>query len=134
MTVIAIDFGERWLGVAVGRDEPKVSMPLFTIDRNSEPDAVARLRAAAVNEGADAIVIGAPNPLRAEPGVAASAITQAVSVFAASLREAMPYTIEFMDERFTSNAAAVLRRDFPTADEHALAAMLIADNYLGHRA
>lgn len=133
MTVIAIDFGERYIGVAVGRDDPKVSLPLFTIDRTSEPDFMVRLQSAAVNEGAERIVIGSPLPLRAQAGAPISAIAQAVTTFATAVRNAMPYTVVLMDERFTSNAAAVLRRDFPTADEHALAAMLIAESYLGQR-
>lgn len=61
MRALALDPGERWVGVAVSDSDGRMAVPLIALDRRAESDGgVARIRAALGPEGAEVVVIGLP--------------------------------------------------------------------------
>ncbi|MET0680366.1 MAG: Holliday junction resolvase RuvX [Burkholderiales bacterium] len=105
-TVLAFDFGERFLGVAVGEDAMKVAHPLAAIDARGAParfDAIAKL----VAEWRPArFVVGLP----LGPDGERHALAPRVERFARQLEGRFGLPVTFVDERLSSvEAAARLR-------------------------
>jgi len=105
-TVLAFDFGERYVGVAVGEDAMKVAHPLATIDARGAAarfDAIAAL----VAEWRPArFVVGLPLGLDGER----HALTPRVERFARQLEGRFRVPATLVDERLSSvEAEARLR-------------------------
>ena len=98
-TVIALDVGERRIGVAVG--EGTFAFPHSTLERTNVRDDVARIVAIAKERGARTIVVGDPLTLRGERSLA----SEKIDAFVAHLSRAYDGTIERIDERLTTAAA-----------------------------
>ncbi len=100
-TVLAFDFGERYLGVAVGEDAMKVAHPLATIDARSAAarfDAIAAL----VAEWHPArFVVGLP----LGPDGERHALAPRVERFARQLEGRFRRSVTFVDERLSSAEA-----------------------------
>lgn len=71
--MLAIDPGERWVGLAISDDARRLALPLTTIDRRAEPDeGVARIRTLLQGQRAGLALIGVPlDPDGAEDAQAA---------------------------------------------------------------
>jgi putative Holliday junction resolvase len=98
-TILALDVGERRIGVAVG--EGGFAFPHSTIERTNVRDDVARIVAIAKERGARTIVVGDPVTLSGTRALAA----QKIDAFVAHLARAYDGTIERIDERLTTAAA-----------------------------
>ena len=100
-TVLAFDFGERYLGVAVGEDAMKVAHPLATIDARGAAarfDAIATL----VAEWRPArFVVGLP----LGPDGERHALSPRVERFARQLEGRFHLPVSFVDERLSSSEA-----------------------------
>jgi putative Holliday junction resolvase len=100
-TVLAFDFGERYLGVAVGEDAMKVAHPLGTIDARGAAarfDAIAKL----VAEWHPArFVVGLPLGPEGER----HALTPRVERFARQLEGRFRVPVTLVDERLSSAEA-----------------------------
>ena len=105
-TVLAFDFGERFLGVAVGEDAMKVAHPLAAIDARGAParfDAIAKL----VAEWRPArFVVGLP----LGPDGERHALAPRVERFARQLEGRFGLPVTFVDERLSSAEAAARLR------------------------
>ena len=105
-TVLAFDFGERYVGVAVGEDAMKVAHPLATIDAR---DAAARFRAIAA-------LVGEWQPVRFVVGLPLGpdgerhALASRVERFARQLEGRFRVPVAFVDERLSSTEAAARLR------------------------
>ena len=100
-TVLAFDFGERYLGVAMGEDAMKVAHPLGTIDARGAAarfDAIAKL----VAEWHPArFVVGLPLGADGER----HALTPRVERFARQLEGRFRVPVTLVDERLSSAEA-----------------------------
>ena len=100
-TVLAFDFGERYLGVAVGEDAMKVAHPLATVDARHAAarfDAIAKL----VAEWHPArFVVGLPLGPEGER----HALTPRVERFARQLEGRFGRPVTLVDERLSSAEA-----------------------------
>ena len=131
--VIALDVGERRIGVAVNAGD--LSLPYDTIERTNLRNDTERIVEIARERGARTIVVGDPLTLAGERGIAAKNI----DAFVAHLARAYDGTIELVDERLTTAAvqksliaADVSRKKRKTVVDK-LAAALILDTYLQRR-
>ena len=134
--VVALDVGERRIGVAITDPGESFSLPLRTIDRtDSLHDDLETILAIVREYGATAIVVGDPVSLSGERGIAA----QKMDAFVAVLAKAFGGAIERVDERMTT---AQVTRTLVDADVSRkkrkrvvdqLAAALILDSYLARR-
>jgi putative Holliday junction resolvase len=122
---LALDVGEKTIGLAVCDTTGQVARPVGTIRRTDAAADFSAIGRAADELEADALVIGYPVRLDGTPGDASRKMDR----FARRLRGRLGRSVVGVDERFTSLEAAELlaapksrKRRF---DDHALAAALI---------
>jgi putative Holliday junction resolvase len=98
-TVLALDVGERRIGVAVG--EMGFAFPVETIHRTNVKEDVARILEIATERGARTIVVGDPLTLAGTRALAA----EKIDAFVVHLARVYDGAIERIDERLTTAAA-----------------------------
>lgn len=126
-TYIALDVGEKRIGVAVGDSGVRIAVPFETIEVDGgEVEAIAEI---VVKENADTIVVGYPRNQSGEP----TPQTQFVIDFADKLRD-IAENIVFQDESLTSVLAEQrlesYKQPYTKADIDAQAAAIILQDYL----
>lgn len=125
--LIALDVGEKRIGVATATGSVKIAIALTTLDVDgTEIEEIAKIIA---DEDVDTIVVGYPRNQSGEP----TAQTAYSEAFAAQLKDMVP-TIAFQDESLTSvmaeNQLRADRRPYTKADIDARAAAIILQDYL----
>lgn len=125
MRYLALDVGDRTIGLAVGDDTFDLVRPLRTLRRRGIAADLDSLREIVVKEDVAALVIGLPLTLRGETGHQATR----VRAFAESARS-LGLPLELLDERFTTAEAA--RRGAEDLDAGA-ATVLLEDFFAGRR-
>lgn len=125
MRYLALDVGDRRIGLAVGDDTFGLTRALPTLRRSRRrADDVSRLARIAAQEGVDAIVVGLPLTLAGAVGVQA----QRAQAFAAACAT-IGLPVELYDERNTTVEA--IRRG--AADPDAGAARVLLEDFLAAR-
>ncbi len=99
--VLALDIGERRIGVAIAHLEARIPRPLATIDRQTEPDIFKTLTDLAQEHNAETIVVGLPRGMDGQE----TAQTTSVREFASQLKESFSGTLALQDEAGTSLVA-----------------------------
>jgi len=101
MRVLALDVGERRIGLAISDPEGRVAVPLETLERR-DMDADLRALADLVGrEGVQAVVVGLPLSLDGNVGPQAERTQE----FARRLAGAVSCPLEMWDERLSTVAA-----------------------------
>lgn len=96
MRILALDVGERRIGVAAADDRTRVAVPLTTIEPEDDPlEAIARL---VEEQGADELVVGLPLSLSGALGPQA----QRIQALVEALARRLPIPVRTWDERLTS--------------------------------
>ena len=135
MRLLALDVGERRIGLASGADEYGTALPAGVINRTRLAADIRAVLDSASQRRSDAIVVGVP--LR--PGGEESPQTRYVRGFIRALRRESPLPVHEVDEAFTSQEAEGLLRDAgrqPSRDRGAIdetAAVLILRRFLEGR-
>ena len=124
MRYLALDVGDRTIGLAVGDDAFGLVRPLKTIRRRGVAADLESLRATVSQEGVGALVIGLPLDTRREVGYQATR----VQAFAESARS-IGLPLELVDESFTTAEAARRGAD----DLDAGAAVVLLEDYFAAR-
>ncbi len=133
ITLLAFDYGERHIGVAVGQTLTSTAAALQSVDvRASGPDwgTIAGL----VGEWQpDALVVGLPLNMDGTE----QPMTHAARRFGNRLKERFRLPVHTADERLTTREAVerLAARGKPGADNNPVAAQIILENWLaGNRA
>lgn len=131
MRILAIDHGERRLGIAVSDPTGLIAVPLEVIERSSWARDLARLRHLIEVYQVQQIVVGRPLTAAGTEGPQAKAAAR----FTERLRAALALPIIEVDERYsTAGAARALReggrRRSTRGRRDAVAAALILQPYL----
>lgn len=132
-SIIALDVGERRIGVAV--NVGTMALPFETLERTNVRADVERIVALARERTASIIVVGDPLTLAGERGLS----SKSVDAFVAHLARAFEGAIEMVDERLTTAAvqksliAADVSRKKRRSVVDQLAAAMILDTYLRRR-
>jgi putative Holliday junction resolvase len=134
--IVALDVGERRIGVAITDPAESFSLPLRTLERtDSLHDDLEAILSIARDYAATTIVVGDPIALSGERGIAATKM----DAFVAVLAKAFEGKIERVDERLTTAQATrtllengVSRKGRKRVVDR-LAAALILDSYLARR-
>ena len=132
MRVLAVDPGERHLGVAVSDPTGLVARPLTTLTHKARATDAAQLVALAVEHEAEAIVIGYALDSDGQPGPQA----RHAEKLAEAVRALTTLPVELFDESYSSHdALAALRatgakRRAQREQIHAAAAATILQSYL----
>lgn len=98
---MAVDFGERRVGVAVTDPEGRFALPLLTLERRSDRQILDRLLEIAEREGVEAWVVGEPRRLDGSVGEAAERVRR----FAAKLEVRSGRPVRLVNESLTSREA-----------------------------
>jgi putative Holliday junction resolvase len=132
--VLAVDLGERRVGLAVSDPSGTLASPFRTLIRSGDPEAdTAAIVAAAREVEAQVIVVGLPRSLSGREGPAARGARAAATALAEA---AGGIRVELHDERFTTReadralAAAGRRGRDKRAHIDAAAAAVILQSYL----
>jgi len=102
MKMLAIDFGERRIGLALSDPEGRFALPWKTLERSSDRAAIAAIRELVREENIEALVIG--EPLRPADG-GETAATRRVRSFGERLARACELPVEWIEETLTSREA-----------------------------
>jgi putative Holliday junction resolvase len=133
--VLALDIGERRIGVAISDEEGILAQPLLVIERKGTATDVAHVVRLLQEQQAQEIVVGMPYTLRGQQAAAA----KKVQSFVSALREAVRVPIILVDERLSTVEAdrrmreASVRREARRSRVDAVAAALILERYLSER-
>ena len=135
MRILAVDYGERRIGLAMGDGETGIGFPIRTLSGLQLHDAVSAVVAEAAGQSVDTVVVGMPYRMTGEGGV--GEIQQAVLTFIEALKPLCPVPIDTEDERLTTAMVERMRRDAGIRgadfDRDAAAAAAIAESYLARR-
>jgi putative Holliday junction resolvase len=99
---LAVDFGERRVGVALSVAETGLAVPFAVIERRSDRQVIERLAAIADEEGIGGLVVGNPVGLDGRAGTA----SERVHRFAAKLVQRTGLPLLWIDETLTSVEAS----------------------------
>lgn len=127
--ILALDIGEKRVGVALVRAEVRVPVALDTLDRQAN-DFWQQLAAVIEEHDIQEVVMGLPRGLDGQE----TAQTKYVQSFAQEFSSHFPQPIHFQDEALTSvqseNILGASGKPYQKADVDALAASLILSDYL----
>ena len=128
--VLAIDFGEKRIGLATGDTAGGLATPRRTISRSSDDEAVREIGRFCREDQIEALLVGIP---RSPEGVE-SAIAPRIRSFAEKLAHAASLPVELHEETLTSDEASrrLRGRRSRTGLDAAAAAVLLED-WLSHR-
>lgn len=126
-SLIALDVGEKRIGVAVADGSVRIAVPYDTF--LNDGTAVERISELVLTEGADTVVVGYPRNQSGE----ATAQTAYVEAFVELLSD-LDATIKFQDESLTSVMAEerlkAQKAPYEKGDIDAMAASIILQDYI----
>jgi putative holliday junction resolvase len=132
---LAIDYGERRLGLALSDEMGIIASGIGTIANDS--DTLLRVAALTEERSVQRIIVGLPLTLAGERGASVAM----VEAFVEALQKLTPLPVELVDERFTSSLAVQTIRDMGVnrkkrrekgkVDE--IAAVILLQGYLDRR-
>lgn len=130
--ILALDMGEKRIGVALSDAEARLASPLTVLPRRSRDENVRAIGELAAEHGAGLIVLGLPRKSETELGTTAEAIQR----FGMRLQKALKLPVVYVDEFETTVRAqeALLTADVSRAKRRdkvdKVAAALILESYL----
>lgn len=129
-TVIALDVGERRIGVALASMEARIASPLLTIDRNDTADVFADIAKLVEDHAIESIVVGLPRGMEGQE----TDQTRSSRDFASKLQELLSVKVYMQDEAGTSLAAEdelkASTKPYQKGDIDKLAATYILSDWL----
>lgn len=140
MKVLAVDFGSRRVGLAVGDTVTRIASPLALVEASRQQEVLAEILRRVAEYGVERIVVGYPLNMDGSKGPACAAVDR----FVASLRKRVPVPVTLVDERLSSFAAEELGREIESDFRKrrkfldSVSAQVILQNYFelearGHR-
>ncbi len=135
-TLLAFDFGTRFVGIAVGDTETRTAHPLAMIDAEANAARFARIRLLLDEWRPARLVVGLPLSLEG----AECDMTRRARRFGRQLEARFALPVAMIDERLSSASAEELlasvgrKRRTHKHESHALAAQIILQGFLDERA
>jgi len=131
-TLLAFDFGARWIGVAVGDTETKLAHPLGMFEAESGDRRMAEVERLVREWRPERLLVGLP--LAMDSGE--HAMTRRARRFARQLEARFRLPVELADERLSSASAEATLREAGRGgrkhkrEAHAIAAQITLQSYL----
>lgn len=134
MRKLALDVGQKRIGIAVSDETNILASPVTTILRSSLETESKEINAIADEYEVDEIIAGLPIDLRGETGIAA----QKMEIYLTELQKHLKVSIVKFDERLTTKIASAelvklgvkSKKRKKIIDE--MAAAVLLQNYLDH--
>jgi putative holliday junction resolvase len=113
LRIMALDYGERRIGVALSDPLGIIATPRGAIEQQAGRDAIGEIASMCEAEGVERVIVGLPVGLRLQEG----ASSEAARSMAAELEARLPVPVELVDERLTTAVAqrALLEGDVSRA-------------------
>ncbi len=133
-TILAFDFGEKRIGIAVGETMLKVAHPLTTIEAEENDIKFSQIASLIQEWRPNLLIVGLPAYLDGE----AHSLTQLSKKFAQRLEGRFNLPVKMVDERLSSAEASQSLRDIgingikQKAMLDAVAAQIILQSYFDH--
>ncbi len=129
--LLALDVGEKRVGVALCDETQTLARPLLTLQRASKKEDFAKIVTLCREHSIEKVIIGLPKTLRGEEGPQA----QRVRRYALELQAALNLPIDFWDERYSSvdaqeRLALAGRKPRAKGEIDSAAAAIILQEYL----
>lgn len=130
--VLAVDYGEKRIGLAISDELGISASPLMTLTKKSNEDAAIQIAQIVSRFRVAKVVVGLPRRTDGKEGE----MERRVKAFAEKLRRKVKVPIVFFDERFTTRIAeqvlleADLTRRKRKQVRDQLAAVILLQNYL----
>ncbi|OGC41107.1 hypothetical protein A2Y85_07050 [candidate division WOR-3 bacterium RBG_13_43_14] len=134
MRIMAMDYGERRIGVAVSDPLGIIAQPLDTIEIKTQRELIKILKGLIVENQVSLLLIGNPIDHKGNP----TRMSQQINEFVSALQKECTVEIRLWDERFTSRLAVRSMQDYGIKpgkkDIDAIAASIMLSEYLAtHR-
>ncbi len=111
MKVMAIDFGSKRFGFAVGHRLMGLASPIMTMKRSSPNEDLRLIQQLITEHEVGELVIGRPLNMDGSE----SALSRQVEQFASYLRKKIQLPIHLMDERLSSHEAGARLNELPNS-------------------
>jgi putative Holliday junction resolvase len=108
---LGIDFGERRIGLALSDADGRLALPLRVVERRSDDAAVAEIAALAREHEVTWLVVGEPRRFGEWAGAPESETFRRAHGFGDALARATGLPLEWIDEAYSSAAAAERLRE-----------------------
>ena len=125
MQILAIDFGLKKVGLAIGNTLTKTSMPISTIFYKSKQELFNLLEKHVIEWNTEFIIIG--NPLNMDQ--TESEMSKLAEKFSTQFSKKFNLAVELVDERLSSFEAKEFTKD---DNLDAMAAKLILDSWMNN--
>ena len=125
MQILAIDFGLKKVGLAIGNTLTKTSMPISTIFYKSKQELFNLLEKHVIEWKPECIIIG--NPLNMDQ--TESEMSKLAEKFSNQFSKKFNLAVELVDERLSSFEAKEFTKD---GNLDAMAAKLILDSWMNN--
>ncbi len=99
--ILAVDYGEKRIGLAISDELGITASPLMTLVRRSDEETVRQIAQLASKLRVTQIVVGLPRRTDAQEGE----MERKVKAFAEKLRQKVSVPVVLFDERFTTRIA-----------------------------
>jgi len=119
MKFLAIDWGEKRIGVAIGNDDPKLAMPISVAFSYRELIQIIK------EEEPDKIILGNPLSMSGQPS-----LSKNFNNFKSKLTSEVNQELILVDERLSSVSADKLAGKRVKATRDSVSAMIILESYL----
>ena len=128
--IMAIDYGQKRVGVAITDPLCTIPQPLLTIKPKSVADLIKRLKCIVDEKNIGLIIVGNPVSMRGEP----TEISRQVERFIKRLKRQLDIDVERWDERYLSKYAVNKFKEaglsMKKGDIDRVAASLMLEEYL----
>ncbi|MBW0454642.1 MAG: Holliday junction resolvase RuvX [Candidatus Kinetoplastibacterium crithidii] len=122
--LLAFDYGEKKIGVAIGNTFSFTSRPLEIVSNHNKNDCLARLGYLIDHWGVNRVIVGLSLDLNGSEQM----ITASIYRFVKRLKDKFQVTVELVDESYSSmEAQSLLGKN--DKDDDAIAAALIMQRY-----
>ncbi|MFH1173383.1 MAG: Holliday junction resolvase RuvX [bacterium] len=131
MKLLGIDYGDKYLGLALADSETRLASPFLILDNQSQDSIIEVLKKIIAEEEIAKIIIGRPQGMQGQ----ASGQLDKVDDFIELLKNSFEVEIIAEDERLSTVMAGKLIQEQKRKGERddAVAAMLILQNYLDRK-
>lgn len=134
--ILALDLGDKRIGVALSDPTQTLASPLTIIERVSDEQAINDILKIATENQVELIIVGLPRSMDGSIGYQA----EKVQLFTGQLEKQTTAPIEYRDERFTTVTAMRLKQESSARKLKrktrfdAMAAAVILQEYLDEKA
>lgn len=127
MKILAIDFGESRVGIAISDKEATVAFPKTVFNRKSDEQVIDELQKLCIDESVDEIVVGLP----LDQDDNETDRSRRTRSFAEKLKQTLPYPLHFQDEAYsTKEGIELMPKMKQKSDRDLIAAQRILERYL----